>query len=64
MPFEPDETTMIDLAAGVRPPGAALTTELAAELHARSAGRASANLATEPRASSLRRSAPSPPCDS
>ena len=37
MPFEPDETTMMDLATGVRPPGAALTAELAAELHARAA---------------------------
>ena len=37
MPFEPDENTMIDLAAGVRPPGAALAPELAAELHSRAA---------------------------
>ncbi|MEC5149080.1 DNA-processing protein DprA [Cryobacterium sp. GrIS_2_6] len=38
MPFEPDETTMIDLASGVRAPGATtLTRELAAELHARAA---------------------------
>ncbi|TFC17147.1 DNA-processing protein DprA [Cryobacterium sp. MDB2-10] len=37
MPFEPDETTMIDLATGVRAPGATLTRELAAELHARAA---------------------------